>query len=485
MADKFKYSDDQIKDLLDGIYAGSITEHDLPEDLYYAIADYLKSGLYSGFGGTLTDFAGKDLELLQELRENIYMFSAAKTYQETKDIRDMMFNSDGDLVSNREFNQLGAQAFDQWNNDWGRTEYNTARAQAQTAGQWNEIQSSKDILPFLTYSTIGDACAICAPLDGFTAHVDDPVWDSIMPVNHFNCECIVTQEDEEAIPTPTDEKESIYNQVTGEMSDEFKMNSGKDGYIFSPEHPYFEVAPKDREYAANNFNLPIPSIEEETKGKVLEFTEAKTIKEAGERMNDLGVKYFEPKGYSLDHANASLRALETIPEKAIPDALGNGKAFADWTDRPLGRKADQWYGVSIKYPDLYKEGRIIWKFGEERVDYDIVGINTRQFSIKEITEKKIAYNEFYNKKFGRDYFLHTDGELTHFHEFGHVYQHNTYSEKFNEEWKWISKKWFNSAKFDVLKSENEAFAEAFADYYGNDSKLLPDYVKEFFDKNVK
>ena len=264
MADKFKYSDDQIKDLLDGIYAGSITEHDLPEDLYYAIADYLKSGLYSGFGGALTDFAGKDLELLQELRENIYMFSAAKTYQETKDIRDLMFNSDGDLVSNREFNQLGAQAFDQWNNDWGRTEYNTARAQAQTAGQWNEIQSSKDILPFLTYSTIGDACAICAPLDGFTAHVDDPVWDSIMPVNHFNCECIVTQEDEEAIPTPTDEKESIYNQVTGEMSDEFKMNPGKDGYIFSPEHPYFEVAPKDREYAANNFNLPIPSVAEET-----------------------------------------------------------------------------------------------------------------------------------------------------------------------------------------------------------------------------
>jgi hypothetical protein len=36
------------------------------------------------------------------------------------------------------------------------------------------------------------------------------------------------------------------------------MNPGKDGYIFSPDHPYFDVAPKDREFAKENFGLPIP-----------------------------------------------------------------------------------------------------------------------------------------------------------------------------------------------------------------------------------
>ena len=36
------------------------------------------------------------------------------------------------------------------------------------------------------------------------------------------------------------------------------MNSGKDGYIFSKDHPYFKVAKKDVALAKNNFDLPIP-----------------------------------------------------------------------------------------------------------------------------------------------------------------------------------------------------------------------------------
>ena len=291
MSDKFKYSDEQLKDLLDGIYSGAITEYNIPEDLYFAIADYLKGGLYQGFGGTLEDFSGKDLELLNELRENVYMFSAAKSYQEMKDIGSLMVDENGDLISNREFNQLGAQKFDQWNENWGRTEYNTAVAQGTMAVKWNEIESNKDLLPILSYSTIGDACDICAPLDGLTAPVDDPVWNDIYPTNHFNCECIVTQHEEGKELTPVDEKEQIYDQVTKEMDDVFMMNSGKDGYVFSPEHPYFGVEPKDREFAKENFGLPIPSVEEEIGGKVSLFTPAMSLDEARKFAEDnLGIK---------------------------------------------------------------------------------------------------------------------------------------------------------------------------------------------------
>jgi len=257
------YSKKEIEKLLDGIYAGDISEYNIPESLYFSIADYLKSGLYKGFGGDLTDFKGKDLELLQELRENTYMFSAAKSFQEVKQIGSLMFNEDGDLRSSREFSALGAAEFDKWNKDWGLTERNTAIAQAKMAGKWNEIQENKDLLPYLTYSTIGDACDICAPLDGLTAKVDDPIWNSVMPVNHFNCECVVLQGEDTGTLTPEREKEAIYDTVTGEMSDTFKMNPGKDGYIFSPDHPYFEVAPKDQAFAKTNFGLPIPSPEEE------------------------------------------------------------------------------------------------------------------------------------------------------------------------------------------------------------------------------
>ena len=38
-----------------------------------------------------------------------------------------------------EFLRFGRETFDQWNNNWGRTEYTTAIGQAQMASKWNEI----------------------------------------------------------------------------------------------------------------------------------------------------------------------------------------------------------------------------------------------------------------------------------------------------------------------------------------------------------
>jgi len=314
-----KYSEKEIEDLLDGIYSGAISEYNIPEELYFSITDYLKSGLYKGFGGNLTDFEGKDLELLQELRENVYMFGAAKSFQEMKDIGSLMFDEDGNRVSSKEFNSLGSQAFEKWNYDWGRTEYNTCAAQATMAVKWNEIEANKDLLPILSYSTIGDACDICEPLDGFTAPVDDPAWNSIMPVNHFNCECTVTQHEEKEL-TPDKEKEEILDAVHGEMSDVFKMNPGKDGYIFSPDHPYFDVAPKDEAFAKTNFGLPIPTVEEETGGKVSGFIEAKTINEARRRIREIIVaesglnidKVSVSSTLSMPQINARLNTIESL-----------------------------------------------------------------------------------------------------------------------------------------------------------------------------
>ena len=271
MSDKLQYTDKQIKGLLDGIYSGEITEHSIPESLYTSIAEYLKKGLYKGFGGTLVDFKGKDLELLTELRENVYMFSAAKSYQEVKQINSLMFDADGLRVSQNEFNKLGAQTFETWNEAWGRSEYNTATAQGMAAIKWQEAQRNKDLLPYLTYHTIGDACAICAPLDGMTARVDDKIWSKVFAPNHFNCLCITTQEGEGVKITPDADKEIIVDAVDKEMSDMFKMNAGKDKYVFSPEHPYFQVSAKDVPLAKNNFGLPIPpaakEVEKEKKEK--------------------------------------------------------------------------------------------------------------------------------------------------------------------------------------------------------------------------
>jgi len=245
-----EFSEKDIDKLLDGIYSGKINSRNLSEELYTAIGDYLNKGVEEGFG------AYKDIELFNELKENTWMFSAAKTYQQTKDIAALMYDINGDLVGHKQFNVLGKKLFDTWNSVWGATEYNTAVGQASMASQWSEIQANKDILPMLRYSAIGDACEICRPLDGITAPVNSSIWNKVTPLNHFNCLCVLLQEDETVKETPGNKK--AVAEVEKKMDDTFKMNAGKDGYVFSPKHPYFKVEKKDKALAKRNFGLPMP-----------------------------------------------------------------------------------------------------------------------------------------------------------------------------------------------------------------------------------
>lgn len=182
------FTDNEIESLLQGIFDGSITEYAIPESLYFAIAEYLKKGVFEGFGSTLQTVSGNDLELLTSLTENIYMFSAAKSYTELKDMSSLLVQ-DGKMASWNTFYQEAKHRFDIYNVDYAKTEYRTAVGQAQMAVQWNEIERTKDLIPYLRYSAIMDpnTSTICAPLDGIVAKVDDPIWDTIAPLNHFNC----------------------------------------------------------------------------------------------------------------------------------------------------------------------------------------------------------------------------------------------------------------------------------------------------------
>lgn len=250
-----KFTDSQIENMIKGIEDGSITLEKLPVDYYKAVTDYFSKGVYKGFGKTLESVGAKDYDLLKELITNTYTFGAAKTFQQTKEISSLLTDESGNVRTSREFNRLARETYDNWNNNWGVTEYNTAIAQADMAIKWNVIQQQKDVMPMLRYSTIGDACSICAPLNGITAKVEDPIWNTIYPTNHFNCLCVVLQEDE--FTPATNGNDEIVNDVTDKMSPMFTNNVGKTGQVFTKDHPYYDVAKEYKEYAKANFNLPI------------------------------------------------------------------------------------------------------------------------------------------------------------------------------------------------------------------------------------
>lgn len=257
-----KLTDKQIDKYIDDIYSGAITVEKLSPEVYYSIVNHLKEALYEGYGqnfNALLEKGGKDFELLKELRENVYMFGAAKDYQMTKEISSLLVDpTTNEVRTLREFQDIARASYDNWNNNWGETEYSTAYGQGAAAIQWQRIEDEKDVLPTLEYSAIGDACDICEPLNGLTAAVDDPIWNEVAPLNHFNCRCILLQHDEDKKLSSDEHKEVVYDQVTNKMDDTFASNPGKDGMVFNEHHPYFDVAKKDREYARNNFDLPIP-----------------------------------------------------------------------------------------------------------------------------------------------------------------------------------------------------------------------------------
>lgn len=259
---KLQYSEKQIEALIAGIESGEIDAYNLPRDYYKAISNYFKKGLFEGFGATLETVSALDLPLLEELVTNTYIFSAAKTFQMQQEISALLVDENGRVRTSREFSKIARETYDNWNENYGLTEYNTAIAQGDAAAKWREIERQADIMPILKYSAIGDACSICRPLDGLTARVGDKVWDKVAPTNHFNCKCVLLQFDE---TTPlTQSPDEVIKPVIAKMEerkqDIFINNVGKTGKVFNDLHPYYNVNKEFVELAKKNFNLPIPEL---------------------------------------------------------------------------------------------------------------------------------------------------------------------------------------------------------------------------------
>ncbi|OOR87933.1 hypothetical protein B0182_10935 [Moraxella bovis] len=76
-----------------------------------------------------------------------------------------------------------------------RTIYHTNKATAYAGGQWERIQRTKELLPYLQYmpSVSVNKRDNHRQFYDMVRPVDDPIWASIMPPNDFGCKCWVKQ----------------------------------------------------------------------------------------------------------------------------------------------------------------------------------------------------------------------------------------------------------------------------------------------------
>lgn len=241
------FTEDEANKFIEDIYEGVTDPHDLPEALYLKTANVLITNVYDGYGSVIPGDT-----LIKELTHNIYAFSAAKTYQQVVSISELLvkYPKRKDL-----FMKAAKEIFSDYNKTWLATEADNAYGSALQGRKWKFIEKDKRTLSFLEYQTAGDARVrpTHAALDGITRKVDDAFWDLYYPPNGWRCRCTTIQHHNVAAVTPMKGF-----KAPDDVPELFRMNVGKDGYIFKPDHPYFKVKKTDVEWAKQNFGLTIP-----------------------------------------------------------------------------------------------------------------------------------------------------------------------------------------------------------------------------------
>ncbi len=189
-------------------------------------------------------------EMLAKLREDVFVFSGCKTYQQLREVSDLLLTDQGTVKPFREFYNQVQQIHQDYNVAYLETEYIFATTNGQMAAKWAEFEKDGDRYN-LQYRTAGDdkVRVSHAELDGITLPVSDPFWDSCLPANGWRCRCNVVQVragkypvDDSAGAIAKGEAATTHLDKNGNNTDEiFRFNPGKQRVIFPPKHPYRQV----------------------------------------------------------------------------------------------------------------------------------------------------------------------------------------------------------------------------------------------------
>lgn len=261
MAKEEKEIDEDTKqEVLRGILFGAITLTALPSSVFEPTNQFLFDMFEQGFeGSTRTEMEGSSRWLkAKDIEENIRVFSAAKTFQQVREMTDAVTDAAGNKRSFEEFEKIAGQTFDKYNREWLRTEQDTAFNTSQQAKHWERIERNADLFPILRYETQGDDRVRDEHerLEGVTRRQDDPFWDRYFPPNGWRCRCPKPRQ----MRSGTESRDEDLQDIP-EPDELFDFNPGKHGMLFREdigdgiEHPYFKVSERYRPLKEDGFGL--------------------------------------------------------------------------------------------------------------------------------------------------------------------------------------------------------------------------------------
>jgi len=293
-------------------------------DTFHTNANQLIKGIEEGFNTTMTNASFRDgrMQLMQRMRRNTFTFIAFKSHSNIAQVVNELKDPNGKLRSWPKFKKAALKIDKDYNVNWLKTEYNTAKASAQMADKWLKIEKRKDILPWLEYKTQEDDRVRRSHelLNGTIKKVDDPFWDTYYPPNGWGCRCYVLQHAEAT------EKDPEGYPDTKQMPPAFRTNPGKTGKVWNERHPYFIEAKESVKKKIENSMIRIVSDDFRIKAKEALVGKSFTNKNVTFKMTNKAVKSILRKPHkdrlirmdlldSLEHYFPIAKFIKSVPEE--------------------------------------------------------------------------------------------------------------------------------------------------------------------------
>ncbi|MDL2289894.1 minor capsid protein [Paludibacteraceae bacterium OttesenSCG-928-F17] len=201
----------------------------------------LAENVSNSYAQITADFTTPDAAMLTRLTRDVWSFSAAKNYQELRDLTLALRDENGKLREKEDYLKEAERICEKFDENWFSTEYDTAISSAQNAARYAEFDQEADVITNLRYQTVGDGNvrAEHALLDGIIRPANDPFWNKYYPPNGWNCRCEAVQSlDGFGRVTRESELPKVH------IPELFNTNLAKTGCIFPKNHPYYKGIPK-------------------------------------------------------------------------------------------------------------------------------------------------------------------------------------------------------------------------------------------------
>jgi len=323
--------DDIVNKLIKSLHGGN--KHSFDKGMIQFTAGKLLQGMLTGYGKDFTnvDYNSPDWRMLENLENNVYQFSAAKNFQQLKQMTSLLLDN-GKPRTFADFRNKVMELNIKFNKTWLKTEYNLAIAGGQMASKWVDFANGS----MLKYSTAGDANVrdSHAALDGITKPKEDKFWAVHYPPNGFNCRCNVI----ETVSKKATDDDKI---PSVEIQPMFRTNLAKSGLVFPKNHPYFIGIDKKKIAAIILSMIPDRS---NYKSNLNYFNNLST-KEYPEKLK----KFFpESGGFYAFHKNHNLNPITGYSEIITANAFAK-KGFAIlFNDESKSKKTADFIDINSK-----------------------------------------------------------------------------------------------------------------------------------------